>query len=328
MTHLAGFWTRRPVSSGVVLILAAVLALSFVTLILSRDSSREFPFYSIAAFSSGRALSAGTCAWLLAGGRSGLLTAARRPAPALFWCFAGRMENLAFVFSIRWISPALSALMAECWPVFCMWLISRDPRSRRAGWAPLTPWGVAGALLALLSLALGAWSQWTGAVGVERVSWAGFLLGCGLAACIPLCFAFDSRVMAWSLDLARREFPGGGFRAGMVGLSFWFAAASLFAAVVGGAGGRLAGERWDDGMWLSLLVGLAAGVAGILWRLGYFVARRPELVGLMSFAPALSGLWLSLFGGLAADPWLMAPALALLGVSGLLVCWRPSGAVS
>lgn len=36
--------------------------------------------------------------------------------------------------------------------------------------------------------------------------------------------------------------------------------------------------------------------------------------------PVLSGLWLSVFGGLEAEPRLMFPALGLLCLSGLLAC--------
>lgn len=314
------FCSRHPPLAGALLILAAVFLLSFVTPALSLGHSMEFPFYSIAAFNFGRALSSAVFTWFLAGGVRHLWAVFKASSPVACWYLAGRMENLIFVFSIRYISPAFSALVSECYPVFCMWMISGDARARRSGWLPLSPLGVMGVLLDLLSLVLGTLSQWTGAAD-GGISLGGFLLGCGLAASISVFLSFDSRVMGWSMDVGRRLPDGGGVRAALLGLSVWYVLATLFAAVAPLPAGWLAGEVFTAGLLLNFAVGLATGAAAILWRSGYLLSRRPELVGLMSFIPVLSGGWLSLSGLLESDPRLMFPALILICLSGLLVCW-------
>ena len=194
--------------------------------------------------------------------------------------------------------------------------MSRDSRAKRSGWVPLSPGDVLGVLLALAAVVLGAFSQWTRS-GVAGVYLWGFLMGCGLTSSISLFLAFDAQVMGWSVEAGRRQPGGDGIRSGVFGLPCWYVLATSFAAL---PAGFMAGERFTEGMLLNLAVGLAAGVAALLWRTGYLRYRRPGLVGLMSFIPVLSGLLLSVFGGLETDPRLMISALGPLCLSGLLAC--------
>ena len=217
--------------------------------------------------------------------------------------------------------PALSILIAESYPVFCMLLLSRDARARRSGWAPVSLLGASGVLLAMVAVALGVLSQWSGG-GVSGVSFLGFLPGCGLAASISLALSFDSRVLVWSLEVGRRLPGGREVRYGVVGLALWYGLTSQFAAAVFLSAGLVLSEESLSPLG-ALLNGFAGGVSGIgavSWHSGYLLSRRPEFVGLMSFFPVLSGLWLGAFGLLEADPRLMFPALLLVCLSGLLVC--------
>lgn len=309
----------HPLAAGGSLILFTVSAASFIPLVLSLGHSREFPFLSLAVFGLARFFTSFALSWLLAGGMRRLWIVFRGSSPVVLWYFAGRMENLIFILSIRFISPALSLLISESYPVFCMLLLSRDARARRSGWAPVSLAGVLGVLLALAALALGSLSQWTGAVA--GVSYWGFLLGCGMAASICLILSMDSRVLVWSMAAGRRLPDSGEIRSGVVGLALWYGLSSLAVAAVFLLAGLVTGEHFSRPMLLSAGAGGVSGAGAVSWRSGYLLSRRPEFVGLMSFFPILSGLWLSVFGGLAADPRLMFPALFLVCVSGLLACW-------
>lgn len=315
----ARFVSGSPAAAGAGLILLTVTMASFIPVVLSSGGSQAAPFLSLAVFNGVRCCVSCGLSLLLAGGFRRLGTVFRAAAPAVLWYFPGRMENLIFILSLRYISPALSILVSETYPVFCMLLLSRDARARRSGWASLSAVGVAGVLLAMGAVALGAAAQW-GDGGPGGSLW-GFALGCALAASISAALSFDSRVLIWSLEAGRRLSGLGAVRAGVVGLALWYGLSSLFAAAVFLPAGLALGESVSrEGLALNALAGGVSGVGAVSWRSGYLLSRRPEFVGLMSFFPVLSGLWLAAFGLLETDPRLMFPALLLVCLSGLLMC--------
>lgn len=336
-------WLGRDSLAGVLLLLAVALY-AFTPVLAAWVDGASSPFLFAAAGRGGVAVGFGAflllrwrrvcfspAAWRV------ILKSARNWR--LLLVMVGFLDIGLMVWSFRYVDPAIAVVAAEVSPILLVLVIARS-RERSGGAAAgqrgvsRESWGWM--LLALLGFVLVAASREGRLFSLfSDLGWVG-CLGVVVALGSALLSAFNGFCFRWGRDLARElaSVPGTGVSAedlsGRGGLDLFGATlagflANLAAAPVNAVVGVVLAEEfsWGGGMLVCAVGATAFAAGGLLFRQANIVAANPGVNAVAYLRPALSLVWLGVFGMVAvASLAYLSVGTGLVVLANGLIFWR------